>query len=75
MSDYEKGFADGNRAKKALQDEIRTDITQIEKEARLDGLIMARYVTAKNSKEEKAIDILINRSIVTGKHRIALDMP
>lgn len=63
MSDYEKGFADGNRAKKALQDEIRTDITQIEKEARLDGLIMARYVTAKNSKEEKAIDILIKAEL------------
>lgn len=40
-------------------DDVIKELEQIEKEARLDGLMMARYVTAKNSREEKAIDVLI----------------
>lgn len=32
---------------------------KIEREARIEGLMMARYVTAKDSREEKAIDVLI----------------
>lgn len=41
MSEYDKGFVDGNRAKEALQAELKA---QIEREARHDELERLEYI-------------------------------
>lgn len=62
---FDNGFRSGAKLERAAgtryksAKEIETVIANIERQARIEGLMMARYVTAKDSREEKAIDTLI----------------
>lgn len=62
MSEYEKGFVDGNRAKRALQAELKANI---ERQARIDELLKLTFhqSTRLNGKDDiqVTLDYIANR--------------